>query len=89
MAVGMSPETLVEISVSQEFHEFIPAATLRLKYLFPEVDIEATVNGVRLSGTAKMDASQIEAEITYQVYREKVFQQTLPMRRDLYQMLAK
>lgn len=84
----MSSETLADVSVPPEFHEFIPAAILRLKYIFPDLDIETTRNGVRLSGTLDLDTIRLEREVTYQVYREKIFQQTLPMRRDLYQMLA-
>ena len=85
----MSPKTLADISVSPEFHGFIPAAILRLKYIFPELDIETTVNGVKLSGTREIDAQQLEREVTYQIYREKIFQETLPMRRDLYEILVK
>jgi hypothetical protein len=84
----MSPKTLANISVSPEFHEFIPAAMMRLKYIFPDIAIETTENGVKLTGTVEIDELRLEREVAYHIYREKIFQQTLPLRRDLYQMLA-
>jgi hypothetical protein len=84
----MSPKNRADISISPKFQEFIPAAIMRLKYIFPDLDIEATANGLKLTGTKEIDDLRLEREVIYQIYREKIFQQTLSMRRDLYQMLA-
>lgn len=84
----MSEKILADISVSPEFHEFIPAAIMRLKYIYPDLDIETSANGVRLSGALEVNTERLERDVTYQIYREKIFQQTLSMRRDLYQMLS-
>lgn len=84
----MSHNICANISVSSEFHEFIPAAILRLKYIFPDFDVEITDNGLKMCGKWEVDIRRLEREVTYQIYREKIFQQTLPMRLDLYKMLA-
>ncbi len=84
----MTVMTLIDIPISSEFREFIPSAALRLRYIYPNLKIEPTANGVKLSSVAELEATQVEQEVFYQIYREKIFQQTLPMRRDLYKMLG-
>lgn len=84
----MLHKTCANISVSPEFHEFIPAAIMRLKYIFPKVEIKRTENGLNIYGAGDSIVQRLEQEVTYQIYREKIFQQTLPMRRDLYHMLT-
>lgn len=85
----MPPTSVLEISVDPEFQEFIPAALLRLGYLYPELDFAALQQGVVISGDlSRIDRTRIRREVHYQVYSEKIFQQTLPMRQSLYKMLA-
>lgn len=76
------------ISISAEFSEFIPAAILRLKYLHPKVEFEPTPDGIAAVSVEKIDIAQLSREVVYQVYREKIYQETLTMRQSLYQMLA-
>lgn len=84
----MSSEIHSNVSIPHELHGYIPAAILRLKYIFPDLTIERTETGVTFRGPETTDQAKLEREIAYQVYRESIFQQTLPMRRCLYQMLA-
>ncbi|MCR8547817.1 hypothetical protein M4578_08260 [Salipiger sp. P9] len=84
----MPSESIVDIPVPLELQEFVPAAILRLKYMFPEIKIERVPNGVTLHGIEDVDARKFEREISYQIYREKIFQETLTMRQNLYQMLV-
>lgn len=84
----MPSEVSIEIFVPLEFHQFISAAILRLKYTSQNLQAVKTANGVRLHGFADMDTQNIEREVTYQIYREKIFQETLTMRQNLYQMLV-
>ena len=85
----MSPHTVLDISIDSEFHSFIPAALLRLEYIYPELGFEPSELGVTVSGTSRADPARLKREVAYQVYREKVFQQTLPMRQNLYEMLTR
>ncbi|MDX2485282.1 MAG: hypothetical protein QNK42_16665 [Pseudodonghicola sp.] len=60
-----------------------------MRYIYPELEFGATEQGVAVNGTSEFDATRLEREVIYQVYREKIFQQTLPMRKGLYEMLAR
>ncbi|WP_420006519.1 hypothetical protein [Arenibacterium sp. LLYu02] len=84
----MSASPVLDISIDPEFHPCIPAALLRLGYLYPELDFSLSNKGVTVTGSPVLDPARLEREVTYQVYREKIFQQTLPMRQSLYAMLA-
>lgn len=75
------------IPIAPEFSEFVSAAMLRLKYLFPSLEFSADSVGIKVVGPGISDPS-IAREISYQVYREKIFRETLPLRRSLYEMLA-
>ncbi|RMC30108.1 hypothetical protein [Paracoccus alkanivorans] len=84
----MSVEKVIDISISSNFHEFIPSAILRLQYIFPNIKIEVTAEGLTAFGTLEADVPKFEREVIYQIYREKIFHETLPLRQSLYQMLA-
>ncbi|MGX0878996.1 hypothetical protein ACSSV4_003703 [Roseovarius sp. MBR-154] len=84
----MPAESIIDISIPLELQEFVPAAILRLKYMFPEMRIERAPNGVTLHRVKEVDAHKVEREVAYQIYREKIFQETLTMRQNLYQMLV-
>lgn len=84
----MTPELHSKVSIPRELHEYIPAAILRLQYIYPELTVESTATGLILYAASKAVPENIEREVSYQVYRESIFQKTLPMRRNLYQMLA-
>ena len=85
----MSAHSILDIPIDPEFQEFLPPTLLRLGYLYPELDFAATERGVVIRGDLSgIDREWIKREVRYQVYREKIFQQTLSMRRSLYKMLA-
>lgn len=84
----MSASPILNISIDTEFDPCIPAALLRLGYIYPELDFSVSDKGVTVYGASGFDPAQIEREVTYQIYREKIFRQTLPMRQKLYAMLA-
>ncbi len=84
----MSASPVISILIDPEFHPCIPAALLRLRYLYPELDFSVSEQGVTVLGTHGSDPAQLDREVSYQVYRAKIFRQTLPMRQSLYTMLA-
>ncbi|GGE48064.1 MULTISPECIES: hypothetical protein [Rhodobacterales] len=84
----MSLSPVLDISIDPELHPCIPAALLRLGYLYPELDFLVSDKGVAVHGASGSDLARLKREVTYQVYREKVFRQTLSMRQSLYAMLA-
>lgn len=76
------------IPIAPEFQEYIPTAILRLKYLFPDIECEPVPNGIRVVDAKGIGEARFSREIAYQVYREKIFRETLLLRQNLYQMLA-
>lgn len=84
----MSASPILDISIDPEFAPCIPAALLRLGYIYPELGFSVSDKGISVHGASGFDPAQIEREVTYQIYREKIFRQTLPMRQNLYAMLA-
>lgn len=85
----MTDPTNFDVSIDQEFQPFIPAALQRLAYIYPALEFSPTERGVSVNGKSEVDFVKLKREVTYQIYRERVFQQTLPMRHSLYAMLAR
>jgi hypothetical protein len=82
------PVKKLSIPIPEELLDYVPQAILRLSYLHEGLEI--AVGGVGLEIVAKRGEvpPDLPREIRYQLYREKIFQETLPLRRDLYKMLA-
>ena len=78
-----------EISVEQEFQEYINAALLRLGYIYPHLEFSVSRCTISVKGNlSQVDKNEIKREVLYQIYREKIFNQTLPMRENLYKILT-
>lgn len=85
----MSARPVLVVSIDPEFRPFIGAALLRLGYIYPDLEFRVSSEGVQVSGALRSDNTRLEREVTYQVYREKIFRETLPMRQSLYEILAR
>lgn len=60
-------------------------ALVRLSYLHPQAVFTLSKDGIVVEGE---DLSGIVArDVTYQVYREKIYQESLPMRELMYKAL--
>ena len=89
MGATMKTPDVLEVPFDREFQPYIPAALLRLGYLYPEVDFSVSEKGVLARcATPYSNLMKIKRDIMYQVYREKIFHETLEMRLNLYKMLA-
>jgi hypothetical protein len=78
------------VQVPEPLRLYIEAALTRLKYLYPSVRFSITSEGIQ----AEADDSDITAqaptrEIHYAVYREKIYIETLTMRRSLIEAVTK
>ena len=77
--------TVVDIPVS--FVEVLPLAIVRLRYLYPAMDFKIVSDGLFISGPSC--TREIQRDVLHAVYREKVYQDTLPMRRSLMEKLMR
>ena len=68
-------------AVEKVFHPHLPSAATRLGYLYPKLCFEVTAAGMEVSG--EFDESILRREILHAVYRERIFAETLPLRRTL------
>jgi len=74
---------LVEIPVSEEFLPFVEAALMRVGYLLPGVPLEYEKNRSLISVHVDddQDPQRLAKEVRYALYRERIFKETLPIRK--------
>lgn len=77
--------TSIIVTLPEACRPYIAQALVRLSYLHPEVRFDCT-EGVVVA--EQNSAGTVSArEIRYQVYREKIYQESLPMRELMYRTL--
>lgn len=69
------------VAVEAQLLPHLPAAATRLGYLYPELVFETVPEGMAITGS--LDISVVRRELLHQVYRERIFAETLPLRRTL------
>lgn len=79
---------ITNLDVPELFHCYIPAAILRIGYLYPDLTLEQSSNGVSIIADELYLSQKIATEIKYQIYREKIYAETLQMRNNLYALMA-
>jgi hypothetical protein len=68
-----------EFVIEEQFQQWLSDASLRFQYLHPHIEISTEGNSVRLTGTGADDPG-IKREFQFCLYRQKIFEQTLPLR---------
>ena len=82
---GLEMENLPNSSqliIDQFIMEWLPDASVRFQYLYPELELNVDGNIVRFTGTNAGDP-RVKQEFQFCLYRQKIFEQTLPMRKML------
>ena len=75
------------IAIPGSFRDYVEAAIVRASYLFPEMIICTAEDSlsVDISGLDEsMDFEQIKKEFLNVLYRERIYSETLPIRRTIY-----
>lgn len=73
------------IAIPELCWPYMAQALVRLSYLHPQAVFALSEDGIVVEGE---DLSGIVArDVTYQVYREKIYQESLPMRELMYKAL--
>lgn len=73
----------VKLRIEDEFEPYVTAAITRFLYLFPSASIENDGSHVRVNdGTSSEET--IRRDFTHLLYREKVYAETLDLRRVIY-----
>lgn len=76
---------MIDFILADRFAPFIEDAVIRFNYLYPEVNIAQEGNKIRLSG----DVAKIhKSEFFHLLYKQKIYQETLSIRKDIYKMIS-
>ena len=64
-------------------NEFLKSAIVRLSYLFPKIQFSIVNNSIQLEGIIENEES-IKKEVNYIVYREKIYAESLEIRKKIF-----
>ena len=77
----------ITIKIPDSFKSYIDASIVRASYLFPELNIYISEepSSVDISGlNESMDAENMKKDFFNILYRERIYSETLPIRRTIY-----
>ena len=76
------------IPVPASFRPYLDAAVVRLGYLKPMLQFAGSDEGIRVSGASPAERDELTRDVMHVLYREKIYAETLPMRRRLVEALT-
>ena len=75
------------IEVPEDFQQFVDATIVRISYLYPGHTFTTQDSSIRVSfpdDEPNTSKGLIRKEIFYQLYRQRIYEETLPIRKWLY-----
>lgn len=77
----------MKINIEASFSPFAAAAVARLRYLHADCTFDIEDNSILVQPADTTDIARVERDARFQLYREKIYQEGLPMRALMYQTL--
>ena len=77
------------VHVAEPFRPFAEEALVRLRYLYPAATFTLTPIGIEIGGDSGIPPDALSREVNYALYREKIYADTLTMRRDLIEAVTR
>jgi hypothetical protein len=77
----------VIITVDEPFRPFVDAALARLTYLYPHAAFGRHEDEIVVTATARL-VDVIARDVSFILYREKIYAETLPLRRALVEAVT-
>lgn len=77
----------MKINIERAFSPFASAAVARLRYLHAECTFDLEDEAILVRPGEATDLARVERDVRFQLYREKIYQEGLPMRTLMYQTL--
>ena len=77
----------VSAAIPAGFDAFVDAVVVRMGYLHPTAELSYDDSSAQIHASFDEDqicADEIRRDIRFQLYRETIFQETLPIRTQLY-----
>lgn len=78
----------LEISVPEGFAQYMDAAIIRLQYLFPKIVFQIEGQSITVENCPH-DVAELRKEISYALYREKIYAENIEIRRELFRTASK
>jgi hypothetical protein len=75
------------VSVDEPFLPFVESALARLRYLYPDARFDLREGGIRIAA-ARHGVEAIARDVSFLLYREKIYAETLPLRRALVEAVT-
>ena len=72
----------LKINLEDVSDKILNRVLLRIGYLYPDLKCKKNKNGLLIEGNIKKN--QIYKEISYLIYREKIYQETLSIRKKIF-----
>lgn len=76
-------DTVIEIEIGNTFYQYVDAAIVRMMALQPEVQLTFEQPKVSIVCPNDEDPNQIRSDFLDLLYREKIYQDTLPIRKTI------
>lgn len=80
---------LINVFLVAELRAFRGAAVARLNYIRPDWRMALSDDGIDVETSAEESAETVRREVNYAVYREKIYQETLPLRQALVEAVMR
>lgn len=74
----------LRVEIPPAFREFADAALVRLRYLYPTTHFLSCGTEIIAQPGAGVDTSELTRDINYLLYRERIYRETVPLRRMLF-----
>ncbi|TDW31877.1 hypothetical protein EV128_108204 [Rhizobium azibense] len=73
----------LNFEIAPEMMPHVAEATVRFRYLIPGSNVAIAGDIVTIDGETGVSAEQLEQQFLYCLYRQKIYSETLPLRRTL------
>jgi hypothetical protein len=76
------------VTVDEPFRSFVETALARLRYLYPDAEFDLCEGGILVTVRGGA-AHTIARDVSFILYREKIYAETLPLRRALVEAVTR
>ncbi len=78
----------MQVPVPFEMQAYTGAVLARLRYLYPNHLFDSIPNAIVVNNCTEAEFTSLCRDVSYLFYREKIYGETLPLRRQLLQALV-
>ena len=76
------------LALPENFKAYLDATLVRFQYLYPEASISITGSDIQISAAQNVSNTDLKQEFLHLLYKEKIYAETLEIRKSLYQAIT-